>query len=105
MSATTSPCRFLDLPEAIVRVVLVEWIHHLQHATRLDSAFCNREGRADYSSVAYGQHTKVTLEAYRQSRKLALLLHWAISGNVQWTVYMRTESTLVTTACCNNCWV
>jgi hypothetical protein len=105
MPATTSPCRFLDLSEAIVRVVLVEWIHHLQHVTRLDSAFCNREVRVDYLSVAYGQHTKFTLEAYRQSQKLALLLHWAISRNVQLDGIHVNGSTLVTTACCNNCWV
>jgi hypothetical protein len=47
-----SPCIIVALPEAVVRVILVDWID-IRHVARLDSAVCAKKFRVPYLATAY----------------------------------------------------
>jgi hypothetical protein len=75
-------CVLLDLPEAIPRLVFVEWLH-LKQIVRLDSAFCSHQLREQYLTLAYGECTGFTLSIINQHRKMDDMLRWTTSRGVR----------------------
>jgi hypothetical protein len=73
-----SPFNCFNLPEALARVVLVEWLE-LEQVVRLDSAFCCRETRGRFVSLAYGQSTTFLVKFDLSDKCLNPLLRWAVA--------------------------
>jgi hypothetical protein len=71
------PFECFSLPEALTRVILVEWLK-LKHVVRLDSAFCCRESRVRFASVAYGQTTTFAVNFCWPKMLVEPLLRWAV---------------------------
>jgi hypothetical protein len=76
-------CVLLDLPEALSRLIFVEWLYVLKHVVRLDSAFCSHQLREQYRTLAYGKCMRFTLSAFHQLRTMDGMLTWTISRGVQ----------------------
>jgi hypothetical protein len=72
------PFNCFDLPDAFIRVLLAEWFG-LKHVVRLDSAFCCRESRKQFASLAYGQQTTFAVKSMVLERRIHRLLPWAIT--------------------------
>jgi hypothetical protein len=82
MDPTMNRCILFDLPEAISRHVLVEWIN-FNALTRLDSAFCVRGARTLFLAIAYDP-CNVFASVQRCVRiRLRSVLEWAVTRKVQ----------------------
>jgi hypothetical protein len=53
-----SPCIIVALPEAVVRVILVD----IRHVVRLDSAVCAKEIRVPYLATAYAPSARYSFD-------------------------------------------
>jgi hypothetical protein len=69
----------LDLPEALSRSILVEWLH-LKHVLRLDSAVTSHVHRRDFLSLAYGRSTTYTIRSCEHTVTELMLKCTAIRG-------------------------
>jgi hypothetical protein len=73
-----SACIFLELPEAISRLVLVEWVR-VEDVARLDSAVCNIELREHFLTLAYNPLTVLADVTNREKHygNMEPVLEWA----------------------------
>jgi hypothetical protein len=78
----TTVCVLFRLPDAIGRLVLVEWLG-VKYVARLDSAFCDRASRAQFYCLAYSQFTVFTLNPYGQYKDSTAVLRWAALRTAQ----------------------
>jgi hypothetical protein len=72
-------CLLSDLPEAILRLLVVEWVG-LKEVTRLDTAFCNSELRKLFLTSAYNPitvFTSPTSYEWLHHVHLGAMLRWA----------------------------
>jgi hypothetical protein len=71
------PCVFVNLPTALSRLVLTEWVS-VKHVTRLDSALCSHESREQFLSVTSGTvFTTLNSNLVNQKEKLRSILRWS----------------------------
>jgi uncharacterized protein (UPF0262 family) len=77
-----SPCLLLDLPEALARRVLQDWLHW-KYVVRLDSAFCTHEKREQFTAVACGPQRTFTIDPDRNYGDFKPVIQWATSRHVQ----------------------
>jgi hypothetical protein len=75
-----NPFNCLSLPEALIRVLVVEWFG-LKNVSRLDSALCCCEKRDQFALLAYGQITTFTVDFSLANN--SSLLRWTISKGVR----------------------
>jgi hypothetical protein len=76
------PCVLLALPEALVRLILVEWLH-LKYVLRLDSAFCSRQRRTNFLSLAYAAFTTLSIRSYNRKETAESILKWTATRGAQ----------------------
>jgi hypothetical protein len=75
-------CVLLALPEALVRLILVEWLL-LKNVLRLDSAFCSRERRTNFLSLAYAAFTALSIRSYNRKETAVPILKWTVTRGAQ----------------------
>jgi hypothetical protein len=80
--AGMSQCVLLDLPEAVTRCILVEWLE-LQQVLRVDAAFCTHALRAAFLSLCYGQCTTFTMRPHRRKEIPDSVFKWAAARRAQ----------------------
>jgi hypothetical protein len=70
---------YLSLPDALARVILVEWLD-LKQVVRLDSAVCSRgkRERAQVALLAYGQLSTLAVRVAHPCKCFNNVLAWAI---------------------------
>jgi hypothetical protein len=77
-----SPCLLLDLPEALARRILQEWLHW-KYVVRLDSVFSSHETREQFTAVACGPHRIFTTDPGRGYGDFKPIIQWAMSRCVR----------------------
>jgi hypothetical protein len=83
----TDSCVLLfDLPEAITKQIIVEWLY-MHDIIHLDSALCNGKLRSLFAGLVYGHRTTFSVEGcgtmYKDSNKFDGMIRWAVLRNAE----------------------
>jgi hypothetical protein len=75
-------CILLRVPEALSRLILIEWLH-LKHVLRLDTAFCSRPLRRAFLALTYAWPTVLSIRSYGRKATAEPILKWTTCRTAQ----------------------